>query len=556
LKNRKVTVCLYIVLIIGLILYSHFYGLPFHFPQSQIFTSSAVKGIDTVDGYGVSASNPIAVEVGMEILENGGNAVDAAIAVAYTLGVVDPFDAGIGGGGAMIIYPVDGRNPVAYEYRECAPLSGVMTTGMVGIPGFVKGMEEIHHEFGTKDLKYLLEPAIKLAEDGFKVSEFFTRRLEQAKYRLPVDSLPHFFPGGRPLSAGERLTQTELAETLKQIQINGADYFYRGILAEKIAARISGIEVKDFENYEVKRYKPVSGVFDDYKVYSAPPPLGGVTLIQMLQLLEITNTEKITSTGELIQALAGIVEIAYRDRLTNITDPDFSDIPVSKLTSLDYAKELTQKMSFGYPYEDDDDPTYADDDIDDEGDTLHFVIVDKDGMMVSSTNTLSQSFGSAIYLEGFFLNNQLRNFAKSSQSPNSLEPGKRPRSFLSPTILAKEGKPVIGIGTPGGNKIPMILMQILFNFIKKEIPLQEAIELPRLYYYGNILFYEDELSYELKNELREHGYGIYISESPFLRGITALVVDYDNNQLYGGAEYRVGATWKVERATKEHAKKN
>ncbi|MFL1616459.1 gamma-glutamyltransferase, partial [Acinetobacter baumannii] len=187
-------------------------------------------------GYGVSSSNPVAVEVGMDVLEEGGNAVDAAIAVSYALGVVEPYGSGIGGGGGMLILPGNqSEKPTFFDYRETSPLSNKGSEKEIGVPGFVKGMETINEKYGSKKMDQLIDPAIKLANDGFPVGQQLSERLKGAQYRLSEDEIPNFFPGNKPIEEGEKLKQPELAETLELIKKKGSDVFYNGKLAEKIA---------------------------------------------------------------------------------------------------------------------------------------------------------------------------------------------------------------------------------------------------------------------------------------------------------------------------------
>nr|WP_249306070.1 gamma-glutamyltransferase [Lederbergia citrea] len=495
-------------------------------------------------GYGVSSSHPLAVKVGMDILEKGGNAVDAAIAVSYALGVVEPYGSGIGGGGEMLILPASGKKPILYEYREKVPMSGEIPQGYVGIPGFVKGMEVIHADLGTVKMADLIQPSIHLAEKGFTVNRHLTERLEGASGRMPVNSLPHLYPNGEAIKPNEILKQTDLAEALKILKKSGSNSFYDGRLAQKLLQAVKPFTPSDLENYSIVKSKPVYGKFKDFEVISASAPLSGATLIQSLQMSEVLNLASLeVNSADYIHLLGEISKRAYFDRLKNIADPSFFQ-PTENLTSKEYTKNLVKDISLNKLSEN----YRINDSVADEKDydnTTHFVVVDKQGMVVSTTNTLGNFFGSGKYVGGFFLNNQLSNFSKSPNLPNSPAPGKRPRSFTSPTIL-KNKDMVIGIGTPGGKRIPMVLTQVIIRHLLLGEPIQEAIDAPRFYVEDNVIYTEEPLSEDISKELRSRGYKVRIKNSPsFYGGVQALIIDLKNEEIYGGADLRRSGYWKV-----------
>jgi gamma-glutamyltranspeptidase / glutathione hydrolase len=271
---------------------------------------------ETKANYGVSASHPLAVKVGMNILKKGGNAVDAAVAVSYALGVVEPYGSGIGGGGEMLVYPNDDRKPLVYQYREIAPLSGHIPENQMGIPGFVKGMEAVSQELGTMTMEELISPSIKLAEEGIKADPYLTERLEAAAYRMPIAKLPHFYPNGEAVQPGEMVVQTELADTLKLIQSKGSSAFYYGEIAEEIMKEVNAFQASDFANYAVVKAEPVYGEFAGYEVISAPPPLAGTTVIQSLQMAELLNIDSLKNNPtDFIHLAAEISKRTYDDRI-------------------------------------------------------------------------------------------------------------------------------------------------------------------------------------------------------------------------------------------------
>ena len=496
-------------------------------------------------GYGVSSSNPIAVEVGMDVLEEGGNAVDAAVAVSYALGVVEPYGSGIGGGGGMLILPGDQSDkPTFFDYRETSPTSSEDSEEGIGVPGFVKGMETVHEKYGSKKMDELIEPAIKLADDGFPVGQQLAERLKGAQYRLSEDEIPNFFPGNQPIEEGEKLEQPELGETLELIKEKGSDVFYNGELAEEIADEVPEIQKSDLEEYSVEEREPVQGEFAGYDVISAPPPFSGITLIQSLQMAEMLNVQKAEEDTALFTHLTSeITNRANSDRVKHIGDPAFSEIDEKELTDKEYSRELAQDVSLNRLSEK---YQLKGKDLEEEHiSTTHFVVTDKDGTVVSVTNTLSNFFGSGENVDGFFLNNNLTNFNNIKNSLNYYEPGKRSRTFTAPTILRKDNE-VIGIGTPGGSRIPMMLTEVLVRHLLFKESLQDAIDAPRFSIENNHLYTEFQYPTSIREELEGMGYDVEEkSSSIYYGGVQAIVIDQKDNVIYGGADPRRQGTWKV-----------
>ncbi|WP_054948671.1 gamma-glutamyltransferase [Numidum massiliense] len=546
MKNKLVAILSLVVVVVGVIILYKALGIDI-IPAKEKASQEQVRNgdpLDSAEGYGVSAGHPLAVKVGMDVLEKGGNAVDAAVAVSYALTVVEPYASGIGGGGEMLIDPGNGGKPVAYEYRDVAPPSNATLQSDIGIPGFVKGMETIHADFGSQKLADLIAPSIELAETGFEVNSHLTTRLGEDTFRMTIDEVPHFFPNGNPLTEGETLKQEELAETLRTIQKEGSDAFYKGKIAQHIIERVPNLAQSDFSNYKVEKRKPLIGKYQGFDVIAAPPPVAGATVIQALRMAEmhkVGETEK--NSADFVHLISEVSKIANADRLKRVADPAFYNEP-KQLASKDYARRLAKKVSPDTPSAG---SGYNDSKADEEDydNTTHFVVVDKKGMMVSATNTIANFFGSGIYVDGFFLNNQLTNFSKSDKPPNHYQPGKLPRSYTAPVIL-KNDEMLIGMGTPGGKRIPMMMAEVLIRHLTFGESIDEAIHQPRFYAEGETLYVESGFSEETVAELGERGYTVILKDSPhYYGGMQALVVDKKKDKLYGGADTRRGGSWDV-----------
>ncbi len=500
----------------------------FLFYQQENKQENTIKGkVQKKFAYGVSASHPIAVEEGMKILKHGGNAVDAAITMSYVLGVVEPYASGLGGGGGMLIVNKDGESNFI-DYREIAP-SYLDDTSTIGIPGFVAGMEFAHEKFGSIPISELLQPSIYYAENGFEVDDVLFTRLADGYHRIYSEKLNIFYPNGKPLIQGEKLVQSKLTSTLKKIQENGAEIFYKGNIANEIN-ELTNISLSDIKKYKVEERKPVVGDYHDFKVYTAPPPFSGVTLIQMLKQTEINDSFKSAENIETyIKSIGKITRFSYQDRIKNIGNPRFSKMQSEKWVSNQYLSSLLEKEDTSFFEEEHES-------------TTHFVVMDQYGTIVSATNTLSNFFGSGKYIQGFFLNNQLSNF---SNNPNQIQPGKRSRTFMGPTILEKKGETFIGIGSPGGNRIPQILTLILDKYFHTSVNLQEIVDEERFLFEKNNLYTEMPLPPSIKKSLLDAGYNVIYKDSPvFYGGVQALIRDEKKNSITGAGDGRRNGTWK------------
>jgi gamma-glutamyltranspeptidase/glutathione hydrolase len=457
-------------------------------------------------GMVVSVSAP-ASAVGADVLRRGGNAVDAAVAVAFALAVTWPEAGNIGGGGFMLVYPGGKAEPVVIDYRETAPAAStrdMFARGkpsqyrLVGVPGTVRGLALAHQRFGKLPWSDLVGPAVRLAEEGFVVNAPLARSLESG-LRRPGD-FPEFRrvlgKGGGHWRPGDRLVQKDLARTLRRIASEGPDAFYTGVLADQLVAEMKAgdglISRDDLAGYRAVVRKPVHGTYRGFDVYGPPPPSsGGVCLVEMLNTLEPFDLAR---EGRLSPAtlhrVAEAMRRAFCDRARFLGDPDFVTVPEHLLTK-EYGKKLAASIL----------PLQATASSDLAGDiplaaeggqTTHFSILDKAGMAVSNTYTLEEGFGSRVMVRGagYLLNNEMGDFnprpgvtdrkGHIGTPANEVAPGKRMLSSMTPTIVARDGKVVLVTGSPGSRSIINTVLCVLLNTIDFDMPLREAVDAPRL----------------------------------------------------------------------------
>lgn len=496
---------------------------------------------DTTSSYGVSAGHPDAVEAGMKVLDQGGNAADAAVAAAYAVSVVEPFASGIGGGGSVLIQE-QGEAPEAYDYREVVPETGIPSSD-IGVPGFTAGMAAFQSDHGTADWSDLLEPAVTLA-DSSEVSGLLADQLESGADSLPLAELSHLYPNGVPLEAGSTMEQTELAETLRDIRDNGAGGFYEGEAAESLASQIEGLDTASLEAFEVGRYEPSIGTFAGYDIIGAAPPLPGISVIQMLQILEergSADAERDSTAFIHDTAMAWSLTSQFIE--TDYGDPNFVDVPVDQLTDPDENAALAAEISNDSLVSGDENPSYAGD-----PNTTHITVVDEDGTFVSMTNTLTNFWGSGEYADGFFLNNQMDRFSIGDGSMNAPEPGRRSVTWSSPMLVADNEGPVLGIGSPGGERIPIMLAQVIADWAAADgTNLEDAVASPRFHLDDNALIMEEAPGAAQREELLSIGYtGIQEPPNPLYFGsIQALTLDRETGELSGARDERREADWQV-----------
>lgn len=468
----------------------------------------------------VVAEKKLATEVGINILKQGGNAIDAAVAIGYALAVVDPCCGNIGGGGMMTIHLANGKN-IFLNFREKAPLKANSTMFekkdptsstigylAVAVPGTVLGLDTALKKFGTMTRKQVMAPAIALAEKGYLVSDYQAK--EFAEFKSAFIKQPNvaaiFLKNGETYQSGELLIQKDLANTLKAIAQSGPEVFYKSYIAHKIveASNQNGgiLSLEDFAKYNVKFTRPITCSYKDYTIISAPPPSsGGTTLCEMLNILENFPLQKYgLRSVDATLVLLETMRQAYVDRNNKLGDPDFVYNPVERLISKEYAKEISNKIlnNIGNPI------PVKESSLQDLPDTTHFSVLDKKGNAVSITYTLNGLFGALVIPQnlGFFLNSEMDDFATQAgkanafgliqSDANAIAPGKRPLSSMTPTIIMKNGKLFMIIGSPGGPRIITSVLLTILNVLEYKFDLQQAVDAPRIHFqaYPNIIYRE------------------------------------------------------------------
>ena len=520
----------------------------------------------------VTTQHFLATAVGEKILNSGGNAYDAAIAVGFTLAVVLPRAGNIGGGGFMVIHDSTLNKQFSIDYREKAPINSdkdmylnsdgtfndqkLSTFGYLasGVPGTVAGLWEVHSKFGSLEWSKLLEDAIYYAENGFYITPYLSDML--VKYESKLSFYPEtkkIFQKNNSDFENKKLVQKDLAKTLKLIAQYGRDGFYLGPVAEKIHTQMQlngGLITKDdLENYQPVWRTPLKSTYRDTEIITmGPPSSGGVHVIQMLNILESHNVSKIEhNSSEYINLLTEIMKYAYADRSKYLGDPDYYEVPVSQIISKNYAKTINEKIKIGkvtpssviYPGTFSDNESYE---------TTHFSIVDKDGNAVSSTYTLNSTFGSGVVIKntGILMNNEMDDFAAAPGIPNQfgllgaeanqIVPGKRPLSSMTPTIVMKDGDFFFTTGSPGGSRIITAVLQSIINIVDYDMNLEEANAAKRIHHQWqpDLLQIESSIDPKIKNQLLELKYNIKI-----INPATCLqTIMYKDNMYYGYGDFR------------------
>jgi len=523
----------------------------------------------------VSAQEAEATKIGLGVLQAGGNAVDAAVSVALALAVSLPRAGNIGGGGFMIVHDAASGETAAIDYRETAPSAATrdMFLGAdgeadsrlsrfhgkaVGVPGTLAGLALALEKYGTLTLAQALEPAIRLAEEGLVVSVDLADSLKGLEKRLkqwPSSAKVFFKPDGGFYEPGDILRQPDLAASLRLIAEQGPDALYRGPLGAKIVAAVveaGGVmSLDDLAAYEARVRAPVTGTYRGHEIVSMPPPSsGGAHIVQILNILEgfpISWTG--ANSAETIHLMAEAMRLAYADRSEYLGDSDFVDVPLKGLTSKAYAAALRGKIDRHratpsssvkpgkpQPYESDQ--------------TTHFSVVDKDGNAVSSTYTINFSYGSGLVAEGtgILLNNEMDDFSAKPGVPNAygliggdanaVEPGKRPLSSMSPTIVLKDGKPFLVTGSPGGARIITTTLQVIMNVIDHGMNVAEASAAPRIHHQWlpDQLRVEEGLSPDTTALLRARGHDVSVQEA--MGATQSIMIDPETGFRLGASDPR------------------
>ena len=498
------------------------------------------KAIEARNGMVVSVSPP-GTDVGLAILKRGGNAVDAAVAAAFALAVTYPAAGNIGGGGFMVVHPAGKGEPVVFEYREAAPKAAGKTMfrkgdswyshRAVGVPGTVRGLALAHRRFGKLPWKEVVEPAVRLAHDGFIIDEALASSLNWV-----VGSSAEFPELQRVLSkdggktqwrAGDRLVQKDLGATLRLIGDNGPDAFYTGAIADRIVAEMKAggglITREDLADYRANERKPIHGTYRDYDVYGPPPPSsGGICLVEMLNILENFDLRgQGRWAPETLHLMIEAMRRAYCDRARFLGDPAFTHIP-SRLVSKEYARKLAAEIDGARATRSED--LARDIPLVPEGDsTTHFSVIDKDGMAVANTYTLERSYGSRIVVAGagFLLNNEMIDFnwqpgvtdrsGTIGTAPNQIAPGKRMLSSQTPTIVARNGKVVLVTGSPGSRTIINTVLNVVVNVLDFDMDVRAAVDAPRLHHawFPDVVRFEGTSRYpEAVAKLKNMGHSV------------------------------------------------
>ena len=491
-------------------------------PEEPVLTPAySVEGFQTVDADGnrvttgrdtnatyaiASASKYEVSQVGAEILEKGGNAIDAAVAMGFALAVAEPFTSGPGGGGLATVRTADGGT-FFVDFREIAPMNATldlylgedgksngstMTGGLAsGTPGDVAGLLYMFDNYGSGKLtrQQVMEPAIRIATEGFEVSQYCANAIADAYEAMqtsPEAQAIYWNKDGLPKEAGDIITNPNLAKTLQKIADEGKDGFYKGEVAQAVVDSVKAaggvMTLEDLANYEPQVLKPVTGSYRGYQIISsAPPSSGGTILIEILNILENFDVASMDiNSTEYIHLFTEAYKLGYTDRAAYMADTAFTDVPLDGLTSKEFAKEraalidLTVDQDFGvgdaFEYE--------------HTDTTHFSVADVDGNCVAITKTINYYFGSKVIVEGcgFFMNNEMDDFSTNPESVNKIEPGKKPLSSMSPTIVLKEdGTPFLVLGTPGGSRIFASVLQIISRVIDHGMSIHDALCVPKIW---------------------------------------------------------------------------
>lgn len=496
--------------------------------------------------WGVSSGHPLATQVGMDILAQGGNAMDAAIAISYAEGVVEPYACGIGGGGVALIYENSSKRVSVIDFREVAPyLSrrvGKNRNILFGIPGFVSGMELIKNRYGTLSHRQLLSPAIELAENGFIVDKTLEKLAHYYRgYKLSPNRTPAFYRNQQPIHLGDLITQRELAQQLKNISANGKDGFYSGNTGHKLAGLLkeSGYQIGDNGQlkYRPMIRSPLIMKYKDIKLAVSPLPNGGPTFLEMIRLAEINHISKMSEESTFFLKMIRTMSISYQDRFRYLGD----NLP-KRLFILD-PSYLKQRWNSNLQQESE---TISEIEEIEES-TTHIVVVDRWGNWVSLTLTLGDFFGSGTYVNGFFLNNCLKKFSSNPASPNCYAPGKRPFSYISPCIVFDaDNQPLLAMGSPGGRQIPSILLQVFMKYLEESMPLNVAVASPRFYLKDtNTVCFEKLPNQALQKMLQKSGYRIVENKEPFKYGSVQILAVSENGVLTGTADPRRQAAFQV-----------
>jgi gamma-glutamyltranspeptidase/glutathione hydrolase len=535
----------------------------------------ALKPVEVLHGM-VVTEQILASDIGTNILKSGGNAVDAAVAVGYALAVVNPCCGNIGGSGFMLIHLKTGKN-IFINFRGRAPFAATPNMYLdesgkiipekslygyaaVGVPGTVLGLETALKKYGTMSRQQVMLPAIKLAEFGYGLTpgdiKLMDDNLRNFKRSLNVAAI--FMRQGQPYQVGDKFVQKDLANTLKLISDKGSDIFYKGSIAERIVKASKEnhgiLSLKDFSDYSVEEFSPVKCSYRGYTLFSAPPPnSGGTTLCEILNIIEAYPLKSFGfHSAASVHYIVEAERFAFFDRNNKIGDPDFVKNPVAYLTSKSYAEKIQKRIpaSAAVPSSE-----LATGPVLKEGvNTTHYSIVDKFGNAVAVTYTLNSFFGANVIAgdTGFLLNNDMDDFTSKVGEPNQfglilgevnkIQPGKRPLSAMSPTIVMKGNQLVMVLGSPGGPRIITSTLQTILNVLDYDMNIQEAVDAPRFHHQWlpDVIYTEPGVfSAGVEDQLAKKGY--HFSAQKSWSAVEAIYIDPNSKKIYGGSDDRRAA---------------
>ncbi len=519
----------------------------------------------------ISSDHPEATRAGLAILKKGGNIIDAAIAVSFTLSVTCPQSTGLGGGGFMLVHLAKENKTIAFDFRERAPLKAFRTMYLtadgkvddrasrwgyrsVAVPGMIAGFVQIHRQFGSLSLKQVMKPAITLARQGFRVYDHLADAIDKAYDNMDDNMKALFAPHGKPLKTGSLLIQRDLAKTLEAIAQKGEDVFYKGKIGKALVSQMAAhgglITKKDLKNYRVYQSKPLISRYRNYKIAIMPPPSSGIHIITILNMLETRDIAAMKKDSfRFTHFFTEVLRRGFADRAKYGGDNRFVKVPMKRLSSKAYAKKLVESITNkatssstiaklqGHQHK-----SYE---------TTHLSIMDAEGNAVASTQSINYRFGAGVLLTGWgiILNNTMDDFSVAPGVPNlyglvggeanAIEGAKTPLSSMSPTIVFSHNKPVLVVGASGGSYIITGILQTLINVLDFKLSLYDSVAAGRIHhqYQPDKLFLESEaLSPEAIEKLKSLGHQITVS--PNRSKVCA--VHKDGNDLVGVADPRRG----------------
>ncbi len=518
----------------------------------------------------VVAAHPLAAQAGVDVLQHGGNAIDAAVATVFALNAAEPFASGIGGGGFMVIYLAESKKTTVINYREKAPAAASADMFLengevnntwrrnhglaVAVPGALAGWTYALNKYGTWKLAEVIKEAIRIAEEGFIVSKTFSKinKDEYEKLLLNAGETSCYLNDGFPYEPGDTFRNPDLAAFFVRLAEKGMDDFYRGDTAQKIASAIQAkggvMTPEDLAEYRVIEHPPLTGSYKDFKLFTTRPPSCGGLFVQ--QLLNIIENWPVKDWGHnsasYIHHFSEALRIVFADKARYLGDPDFVSVPIEDLISKTYAADIAaliqpDRLLSDYPYGE------FDKLADKKENTTHLCVIDKAGNIVSLTQSINMFFGTGIVPEntGFILNNQMSDFSPDPESPNAPGPGKRPVSNMGPLILFRQGKPLLALGSPGGTRIFSSLTQIIINIAEFGMSLDEAIEAPRFFSYSSQgrarnLSVEARIPLDIITALENMGQKITIREDydKYFGGAQGIMIPAGKKVIFGGADSR------------------